>query len=42
MVVDGGLGSVAVDYALEVAGPDQQIVFASHNIPAEPNEQMKR
>jgi NAD(P)H dehydrogenase (quinone) len=42
MGTDGKLGSVAADYALEIATPDQKLVFTSHSLPATPSERTKR
>lgn len=42
MGVDGKLGSVAANYAIEIANPDQKLVFTSHNVRGLPSEKTKR
>jgi len=41
MGVDGKLGSGAADYALEIASPDQKLIFTVPKLPAEPTERVK-
>ncbi|KUJ12896.1 NAD(P)-binding protein [Mollisia scopiformis] len=41
MGATGKIGTVAADYALEIAGPDQKLVFTSHSFPTNPTDKMK-